>query len=91
MTNRLNHEDAHAAFVKVCQHYADIITHDNQPELTRDWEKTWDSPEPIVPWAIVWHEGPDDWAIAVNHGDIIPAELAFAEPATGQVLSLYPV
>ena len=46
------------------------------------------------PWAVVWEEGPFEWAMFVPHGGegIAPAELAddvFAEPINGWALGLY--
>ena len=58
--------------------------------LVADWEKPWDSPHQVVPWAITWDYGPDNWVVTVSHNDVIPAELAYAEPVTEKVLGLYP-
>lgn len=76
------------ALEKVREFYATDITPDNGPRLIRDWEKTWESREPTLPWAIVWEQGPDDWAIQASHADIFDRSRVFAEPGNGWVLAL---
>lgn len=90
MADQLSAPEALAVYNKVITHYTEIITPGWCPELMHNWEKTWDSPDPVAPWAIVWHDGPEDWAISVSQGDVIPRHEAFVEPGTGQVLTLWP-
>lgn len=88
--SQLNATQAHAIYRKVVAHYEGQFAADSGPELVHDWEKTWDSPAPIIPWAVVWQYGPDNWAVSVSHNDVIPRDMGFVEPATGHVLALYP-
>ncbi len=77
------------AFQKVKERYADLITADFGPKLIRDWEKPFDAPRPRVEWAIVWEEGPDDWAITTSQADVFDRSRVFAEAVTGYTLGLY--
>lgn len=85
---RLPRAEAEWALAVIEKYYADYIEPGYGPKLFEDWEKTWASPDPVIPWAIVWYEAGFDWAIAVTHGDVLDATRVFAEPATGYVLSL---
>jgi hypothetical protein len=83
--------EALAAYGAVVRHYADAIPLcRSAPRLVEGWEKPWDSPQPVVPWAIVWEDGPDEWAFDASHNDVVPRDLAYAEPARDHVLALYP-
>lgn len=84
-----NEPDVIHAFQAVKKHYADWIDPSYGPKLIRDWEKTWDSPQPTIPWAIVWPEGPDDWAITFSQADAVDRTRVFVEAGNGHVLSLY--
>ncbi len=76
------------AFTKVSEHFADFIEPGYGPKLIRDWEKTWDSERPYIAWAIVWEEGPDDWAITFSHAEVVDRTRVFVEPGNGWALSL---
>lgn len=91
MAENLSPADACYAYATVLKHYEWAIHADYQPQLVADWEKTWDAPEDdlTIPWAIVWEEGPDNWAITVSHAEIIDKTRVFAEPGNGWVLALY--
>lgn len=56
------------------------------PALIRGWDYP-DSGSRA--WAIVWEEGPDDWAITVSHADIMDPARVHAEPYNGWALCLY--
>ena len=90
MPEILSAADACYAYNMVLKHYEWALTPDYGPQLEKDWEKTWDAdPEhPTLPWAIVWEDGPDDWAISVSHAEIIDKTRVFAEPGNGWVLAL---
>ena len=90
MAEILSPEDACYAYTTVLKHYEWATHADYQPQLVKDWEKTWDAPEDdlTIPWAIVWEEGPDGWAIAVSHAEIIDKARVFAEPGNEWVLAL---
>lgn len=88
--SQLNRAQAEAVYNKIVAHYSRYISTDNMPQLVQNWEKTWQSPAPIIPWAVVWHTGPTDWAIAASHNDVVPVDMAYTEPATTNVLALYP-
>lgn len=62
----------------------------NAPVLCHNFEG-WHT---TTTWAVVWEEGPYDWAMWIPHGGegFPPAELArdiFAEPINGWALGLY--
>lgn len=85
---QLSREEAEWALSVVEKHYADHIEPGYGPKLVENWEKTYDSPDPTLPWAIVWYEAGFDWAINASHGDIFDATRVQAEAATIHVLSL---
>lgn len=68
---------------------------DDGPKLVKDW--AWiGSP---APYAIVWEEGPYDWAMLATGGgrtefgfavEPVRVDGLFLEPATGWALSIYP-
>lgn len=91
MSKRLNKAKAEQCLALIEQKYADCIEPGYGPQLVWDWEKTWDSPNPVLPCGIVWWEGPHAWSIHASQNDVIPADLAFAEAGTEYVLALYPV
>lgn len=87
---RRNGPDIIHAFQKVREYYADYITPSCKPRLLNNWKKTWDSRDgDYIEWAIVWEEGPDEWAIRFNHADVLDKTRVFAEPGNGWVLALY--
>ena len=86
MTERLAQPDVTHAFQKVKERYADYTTADSGPKLIRDWDYPDSGP---IAWAIVWEEGPDEWAIDVSQGDVFDATRVFAEPYNAWALALY--
>jgi hypothetical protein len=88
--SKLTPGQAAAAFGYITRHYKLLGDSFGTPTLVEDWEKTYDSIEPVMPWAVVWHDGPLNWAIDASHDGVVPREIAFAEPGNGQVLGLYP-
>ena len=82
----IHEPDVIHAFRKVKEHYADFITADYGPKLIHDWDYPDSGP---ITWAIVWEEGPDEWALTVSHADIFDASRVFAEPYSGWALALY--
>ena len=74
------------AFRKVKEHYAEIITADYHPKIIRDWSYPADRSRD---WALVWEEGPEDWAITISHADLFDRSRVFAEPYNGWSLCLY--
>lgn len=93
MTTSITREQAEAALRQVEEYYADYIEEGYGPKLVEDWVKTYDSPDPTIPWAIVWYQGPDEWAYytADRHNKVIDHTKVDVEAATFQVLSLWPV
>jgi hypothetical protein len=83
---RKDEPDVIHAFQTVRKHYAKIITPNYGPKLIRDWDYPDSGPRD---WAIVWEEGPDDWAINVSHADVFDRSRVFAEPYNGWALCLY--
>lgn len=88
----LHKDDALHALNLVRDHYSAVISKDDLPVLVENWEKPWPSPMATIRWAIVWANAPYEWNVEVSHKEIIPRELAFAEPAdaAGTALALYP-
>jgi hypothetical protein len=82
----LREPDVIHALQKVKEHFADYISPGYGPKLIRDWDFPDSGP---IAWAIVWEEGPDDWAITASHADIFDATRVFAEPYSGWALALY--
>lgn len=90
MKEAITKADAEACLKLIERHYAAFIEPGYGPALVWGWEKTWDSPAPVIPCAIVWADGPGAWAVNASHHDVIPREIAYAEPASEWVLGLYP-
>lgn len=64
------------------------------PKLVKDWD--WVGP---TPYAIVWEEGPYDWAMLASGGgrtefgskvEPVKVDGVFLEPVTGWALGVYP-
>lgn len=95
MTTKLTREQAEAVLRQVETYYSPFIDPGYGPKLVENWEKTFTSPEPTTPWAIVWYEAPLEleWAryTADQDNQVIDHTNVYVEATTFQVLSLWPV
>jgi hypothetical protein len=71
MKKKLNRRQAEAVFEAVKKRYALHLegmseTSLDYPKLVEDWEPWWNND--IVPWAILWESGPDEWAYRFSDG-----------------------
>lgn len=92
MSKNLTREQAETVLREIKTRYISWIEPGYEPKLVENWEKTYESPEPTIPWAIVWYEGPDEWAYytSVRDNDVVDHTKVHVEAATFQVLSLWP-
>lgn len=93
MTTNITREQAEAVLGQIETYYDGYIDPGYGPQLVENWEKTYDSPDPTIPWAIVWYEGPDEWSYytADQANKVIDHTAVYVEAATFCVLSLWPV
>jgi len=82
-------ETAQQAYAAICGQFADYIeASGSRPTLERDWLFL-DHPSP---WAVVWEEGPDQWAMRAGEGGVDEAltEMASDLLAPGEKLRTPP-
>ena len=87
-------EQAERALELLKKHYGSYVQDGYEPKLVQEWD--WLDSGP-TPWAIVWEEGPEEWALsfweAANPGEYQEIEEwgsdVYASPVTSWAVSLH--
>ena len=89
MTTRLTRRQAVSALAALRdEHVAALAFGAPEPVLVQNWSGL----DSVRPWAIVWADGPDDWAYraAMRHTDVPLAPGVGCDAATMCALTLFP-